>query len=58
MKPEKKIETKQAGAPLAKGQKVHLDPDGYIRPAAEGETVYGTVLVDCTTNAVVEVEIV
>jgi hypothetical protein len=57
MKTEKKIETRPAGAPLAKGQKVRLDEDGYIRPAAEGEKVHGTVCVDCTTNAVVDVEI-
>ena len=57
MKPDKKIEACKAGAPLAKGQKVRLDEDGYIRPAAEGEKVHGTVCVDCTTNAIVDVEI-
>ena len=57
MNKDKKIETRPAGAPLAKGQKVRLDKDGYIRPAGEGETAYGTVLVDCTTNVVVEVEV-
>ncbi len=57
MKPDKKIEAYKAGAPLAKGQQVRLDEDGYIRPAGEGEKVYGTVCVDCTTNAVVDVEI-
>ena len=57
MNKDKKIETRPAGAPLAKGQKVRLDEDGYIRPAGEGGAVYGTVLVDCTTNAVVEVEV-
>lgn len=57
METKKKIETRPAGAPLAKGQKVRLDEDGYIRPAGDGGTVYGTVLVDCTTNAVVDVEI-
>ena len=57
METKKKIETRPAGAPLAKGQKVRLDEDGYIRPAGEGETAYGTVRVDCTTNAVVEVEV-
>lgn len=57
MNKDKKIETRPAGAPLAKGQKVRLDEDGYIRPAGEGETAYGTVRVDCTTNAVVEVEV-
>jgi len=53
----KKLEKKPAGHPLAKGQKVRLDKDGYVRPALDGDAVYGVATVACTTNAVIDIEI-